>query len=515
MKKIFVFLFSFVSLMATSQVDDLASLSTGTNIGFSALFNEEEQLFGYISIYFKGKETSLTNKFEYVYLDKNLNKVSNNDFTAQNYVDGYNSYINKNGDIELIPKLDMVVYSKAKKQTISTNKIINIKDNKISDKLRMSYEDNQLIDLDLNLSLKERNKEVLGDWKEKGYMHDSEVVNLIDGSFLVSENKRDPYKNLLYDFAFIKFDSNRKELWRFEFDKDKKNKINHTVNIIYFDFNALYLIEKTTIKKDISFKLLKINLTSGLKEIDLPLTNYSEIALNTLKIINNGIDKVYNKKSFEDSLVFVGELKTDSFYGLNTGYFRMLINKKTNEVSFNDFKYADAKKFIEISEKGTLEKDGYSLILKDIFFFKNGSVGLMFEKMKGGVSVMGFGGKVKATDLVYFETNEKFELQQVKTFAKDKSFGFSNSDYLFSQYINNGNDIAFFYRDFQKNEEGDKNWSLFINTIKTGVLNQEKIQISSKENLIFPYVAKEGYILFREFNKKSEYNGIRLEKLNY
>lgn len=515
MKKIFVFLFSFVNLIATSQVNDLASLSTGTNIGFSALFNEEEQLFGYISIYFKGKETSLTNRFEYVYLDKNLNKVSNNDFIAQNYVDGYSSYINKKGDIELVPKLDMLMYSKAKKQTISTNKIINIKDNSINDKMQMSYENDKLVDLDLNITLKERNKELLKEWKKNDYMLDSEVVSLEDGSFLVSVNKRDPYKDLLYDFAFIKFDSNRNELWRFEFDKDKKKKINHSVSIIYFDFNDLYLIEKTTIKKDISFKLLKINLNSGLKEIDLPITNYSEVSLSTLKIINNGIYKVYNKKSFEDNLVFVGELKTGSLYGLNTGYFRMLINKKTNEVSFNDFKYTDAKKFIDISEKGTIEKDGYSLILKDIFFYKNASIGLMFEKMKAGVSVMGFGGKVKATDLVYFETNEKFEVQQVKTFAKDKSLGFFNSDYLFSQYINNGNDVAFFYRDYQKDEDGDKNWNLFINTIKNGVFSQEKIKISSKENSIFPYVAKEGYILLREYNKKAEYNGIRLEKLNY
>ena len=124
------------------------------------------------------------------------------------------------------------------------------------------------------------------------------------------------------------------------------------------------------------------------------------------------------------------------------------------------------------------------------------------------------GNVAKATDLVYFSTDKNFKIKEVKLFSKDKSVGY-NSDYLFSQYINDGNDVAFFYRDYQKDEDGEKNWNLYINTIKKGVYSQEKIPISSKENSIVPYVAKEGYILLREYNKNSKYNGVRLERLNY
>ncbi len=49
-----------------------------------------------------------------------------------------------------------------------------------------------------------------------------------------------------------------------------------------------------------------------------------------------------------------------------------------------------------------------------------------------------------------------------------------------------------------------------------GKFKQEIIPISEKDNYqVMPYVAKEGYILLREYNNKDKYNKIRLEKLNY
>ena len=122
----------------------------------------------------------------------------------------------------------------------------------------------------------------------------------------------------------------------------------------------------------------------------------------------------------------------------------------------------------------------------------------------------------KTTDMVVIITDENFKINDVKVLPKDKS-NYSYSDYLFNQYLNGKKDIVFYYRDYQKDENKDKNWNLFINTIIKGKFNQEKIQISSKQDkyMIFPYPAKDGYILFFEYNKKDKYNQIRLEKLNY
>ncbi len=515
MKKCIVILLLLTSLNSFTQTSDLGSVSTGGFLGFSALFDDDEKLFGYLAIYFKGKESPTTEKFEYVYFDKNLNKVANNDFVAQNYVNGYNAFVNKKGNLELVPILDLEKYYKAKKQSIKTNKIINLADNSIVDKPLMVYEDDKLVDLDLNLTEKERESNLKKYLSSKSYIPRSEVIELEDEAMLVSIHKHNPYKGMRYDFGIIKFDRNKKELWRYEFNKDKKNKTEQSVDIIYFDYKSIYLLEKTTIKKDVSFKLLKINIDSGVKEIDLPINGYSEESLESLRLFDNSIDKIYNKRKFDDKVVFVGRI-IGSLYSPDKGCFRMIIDKNTNEVKFDDLYFSEIQSYISYNNKGSVDKDGYMLIPRDFYFFKDSSVGIMFEKMKGGgVSIMGFGGGIKTTDLVYIETNENFKPKQVKVFEKDKSKGYMNSDYLFSQYINEGNDIAFFYRDYQKESDGEKNWNLFINSVKNGVYSQEKIPISSKENSIIPYVAKEGYILLREYNKKSKYNGIRLERLNY
>jgi hypothetical protein len=224
MKKNSVILLLLFSLSSFSQSSDLASVSTGNFMGFSALFNDEEQLFGYLAIYFKGKESPTTEKFEYVYFDKNLNKVANNDFIDQSYIQGYDSHINKKGNIELIPKVDSNDYNKAKKQTIATNKIINLTNNTITEKPVLVYENEKLIELDSNLSRKERDNQLTKYLRSNNYIERSEVVELEDGSILGFKYKHDPYKGLKFDYGILKFDSNKNELWRYEFNKDKKNK---------------------------------------------------------------------------------------------------------------------------------------------------------------------------------------------------------------------------------------------------------------------------------------------------
>ncbi|MFN8338949.1 MAG: DUF6770 family protein [Saprospiraceae bacterium] len=98
---------------------------------------------------------------------------------------------------------------------------------------------------------------------------------------------------------------------------------------------------------------------------------------------------------------------------------------------------------------------------------------------------------------------------------KEKST-YSASDYLFGQYLNDGKDFVFFYEDLKKETENEEEKVvLFINTWINGTLNEEQFPISTKKNIIYPYIAKEGYILLREYNEKSKYNQIRLEKLNF
>lgn len=514
MKKIFLFFALSFSMFSHSQISDLASLSTGSYMGFSPLYNDEEQLFGYLTLFNKGKESDTTNKFEYVYLDKNLNKVANKDFSAENSVIYYSSYINTKGEIELIPKRNTYFNSTSqmKKTIIPKIKVINIKENTITKKEEICYEDKKFVDCGGSKTIGEYSKEAKKERKENGFNYNSDVTILNDGTNLVYEYKYEKQND--FDNAFIKFDKDNNEVWRYEYNKDMKKKEKQYINVLYFDDDYLYLTEFTDLKKDDSYKLLKIDLKTGEKLVNKQITGYSKSSIESLRRMRSNNYYITNKKEFDDKLILIGSLIDEKTPFEVNGFFRIIVDKKTNEVSFADLPFLSAKPFLEeIKKNGDVEK-GYNLSIRDLYMLKDGSIGLLFEKFKIGYSLMQ-GNIPKSTDLVYFSTGKDFKIKEVKTFAKDKTKGYYNSDYLFSQYINDGKDVAFFYRDYQKDEDGDRNWNLFINTIKNGVFSQEKIKISSKENSIFPYIAKEGYILLREYNKKAEYNGIRLEKLNY
>ncbi len=512
MKKLICVSLLVFSNVLLSQIRDLASLSTGSYVSFSSLFNKEEEFFGYLALYNKGKETETTNKFEYVYLDKNLNAVANNEFSVENSVISFSAYINTKGEIELGPRINQYFTSKKKMNNtiIPKDKVIDIKTNKIFQKEEICYENKQFVDCGGSKTIGEYGKESKKERKENGFNYESDVTILNDGTYLVYEYKYE--KGNDFDNAFIKFDEAKNEVWRYEFNKDMKKKEKQFINVLYFDNVFLYLIEYTDFRKENSYKLIKIDLKTGNRVIDEEIKDYSKKSVQSLRRMVESGYYITNKKEFEDKLIMIGKIISEKD-NICSGYFRMVIEKTTNKITYTNMPFLAAKPFLEnIKANGTVE-NGYGLNIRDLYILKDGSVGFLFEKYKIGYNLM-LGNIAKATDLVYFSTDKDLKIKEVKVFSKDKSLGY-NSDYLFSQYINNDEDVAFFYRDFQKDEDGERNWNLYINTIKAGVYSQEKIPISSKENSIVPYVAKEGYILLREYNKKSKYNGIRLERLNY
>ncbi|HBK82373.1 MAG TPA: hypothetical protein DDZ41_02060, partial [Flavobacterium sp.] len=200
--------------------------------------------------------------------------------------------------------------------------------------------------------------------------------------------------------------------------------------------------------------------------------------------------------------------------GYINGYILSKINKATNEITHHKISFSEnLKKYIPKINKTGYVENGYYLNLKDVFFMENGSVNILTEKFKPE----GQYNRMKTTDLVFISTNPDFQIDLVKTLEKEKSKN-QYTDYMFSQEINDKKDVVFFYKDYQKNDETkDKNWILFINTLIEGTFNQEKVVISSKNEkyITLPYIAKEGYILMREYNEKDKYNQIRLERLNY
>jgi hypothetical protein len=513
MKKQFYLLFLFLSFInVKSQTQDLTNIAKGEILNFSTLFEKNNKLYGYFALYTTGKTGEGTKSFEYVILDKNLNKIANKEFEAESCVDKYTASMNIQGKIKIEPSISYLDKSvNGKNFTAPNAKIIDLKKNTLEKEKEFCYINSAFIEYPNNKSSKDAKKDNELERKEKGYIYGTTIHEIKQGGFLVADYE--DHKTYLNNNNIIRFDDNKKELWKYSYNKNGNEKNYEYLTFIDIDDKNMYAIMgKVESGKKYNFSLLVFNSGNGTILANKPLNDLNETTLHHLIgtyeylfMLNTG-----NIKSFDDKIILVEKNYLNDYS--STGYARLMIDKKTFEVRSEiiDFKN-DVKKYIpNINFVGTVEKS-FSLELRDLFFMKDGSIGILTEKAR-------YRDTYKTLDLIYLYTDKDFKLEGIKTLEKEKDRN-STSDYLFSQYLNDDKDVVFFYKDERKNEKTKKKeTSLFINTIIGAKFNQEQIPIGiSEKNIITPYIAKEGYILLREYNdnEKEKYNQIRLEKLNY
>lgn len=474
----------------------------------NVLFDEKKNLFGYISIYDYGKSGEKTKKFEYVILDKNLNPVANNTFDGDITAGNYMGYINFDGKIVLRPtQLDVSLINR-KEVFFPSSMVIDLPDNTIKKKVFYDFDHGTFKEVLQHESWKDARKEYKAERTQNGFNYIAQVAEIKEGGFLVFEY--DDYGLYVNNNHIMRYTEDKKELWRYEYNKNGSKTSWQRLQFIEKDKDYYYGLLREHAKKSNKHYLVVLDMKTGQelhkKEIPDPDSVLSKIT----SFPTYSYGQLDNDKTFDDKIVIVGKKVTDHNY---SGVSRLVIDRKTFEVDLRVLDYKnDFKPFIpKITTYGYVEK-GYYLDPRDIFFMKDGSIGLLFEKYKAA----GEYNAQKTSDMVYVYTDKDFKIAGVKMLEKEKSKWMS-SDYLFSQSLNDGNDMVFFYRDYQKDEETkDKNWKLFINTLINGQFKQETVPISSRESyLILPYIAKEGYILLQEFNTKAKYNQIRLERLNY
>lgn len=504
MKKTILFFMFLMVVFSKAQLQDLENLASGEMVRFQAVFDNDDKLFGYFVLYVKDKQDEKNKKFEYVVLDKNLNKVSSKEFLAEEIVTNYYAYINRQNEFILYP------YNNQSNLNFIPPKYkqIDIKAGTISDKIFTCYEDNAFKDCIEDKTIKQSNREQKQEIKDKGFYTEARVRKLEDGSYVVSEYNQN--KKFINGNSVKYFDKDKNLLWEYKYNTNGDKKNQQTLFDIDIDEKAIYAILRTTQNKDTKSELLVFDISNGKILAQKPILA-EEIEDNTVFYTLAGIDYYYPtfKKVFGDKIVFAG-YNFDKYYQ-RKGFLQIIVDKNNYEVKINSIDFMKFKGMIpKIDRMGCVET-GYCLNLMDAYFLKDGSIGLLTEKFKVGYS------NIKTRDMVYIILDKNFQPKEVKILEKEKSVG-SYTDFLFSQYLNNDNDVVFFYKDFQKDDQTkDKNWILFINTLINGKFNQEQIKISSKDDkfYIIPYVAKEGYILLREYNEKEKYNQIRLEKLNY
>jgi hypothetical protein len=510
MKKILLFFFAILKILVSAQSQDLASLAKGDYLGFNAIFDQNDNLFGYFTLFGYGKSADKTKKFEYVILDKNLNPVANKEFEGDITTNRYIGYMDFKGKIILRPNSIDYYVLKNKDFFYPRSKEITLKDNTIINKVYYDYQDGKFIEVTEPKNAKSERKANRDEKKEKGFNYESYIFEIKEGGFLAIEYN--DYGSYINNNSLIKFDSDKNELWRYRYNTSGDKKINEVLSIIEKDENYIYTMLQNNNKKDKTFDLLVLDMKTGKEVARKPINGLSK---NTLDYINSSLNsysfgRIDNDKTFDDKIVTVGRIVNDN--NQFTGLARLVIDRKTFTVDTKEIPYESLKGRIpKITNLGYVES-GYYLDPRDAYFMKDGSVGILMEKYKP----QGEYNAPKTTDLVYIFTDKDFNVSGVKIFEKEKT-KWANSDYLFSQYLNDGNDVVFFYRDYQKDAvTKQKNWNLFINTLIDGKFNQEMVPISAKDDFtVFPYVGKEGYILLREFNEKAKFNKIRLERLNY
>ncbi|MCB0696816.1 MAG: hypothetical protein KDC07_05595, partial [Chitinophagaceae bacterium] len=232
MKKILLPVLLLLFVNGYAQTRDLISLAKGDFLGMNALFDEDESLFGYISIYDYGKTGDKTKKFEYVLLDKNLNPFANNTFEGDITAGDYYGYINFDGAIVLKPS--SVDYSLVKPNDMFTpsSMVIDLKDNSVKRKVFYDYDHGVFNELEQNDTWRDKRKEFRTEKKQNSFNYISTVAEIKEGGYLVHEY--DAYRGYVQNSHLMRYDENKKEMWRYSYNETATKK----------QWQVLYALEK-------------------------------------------------------------------------------------------------------------------------------------------------------------------------------------------------------------------------------------------------------------------------------
>lgn len=504
-KPLNLMVFILFTLNCYSQNIDLYSMIGGKIENFKNINDyKTNELLGYIILSKLDKVSDDYTKYEYTYLDKNLNKVFSNEFDSENSVKNYKINVLSRDEVELIASLEN--YNDSDKRLTITNKKINLRKNTISSYIPFpcSYK-YQIKDCNKFAAEMHNNSNNLK--KEIGYNRFNTYLERNEEFSIILEDSRWDKKYRSKD-AIVCFDKNQNEKWRYEFNREIKQEGIYEIELLDSDNESLYLLKYNKLDdKKAPPKIIFINKTSGMtKEILLSETKNEVFNINP-NIKNYPYSK-YSVKKYDDRIIIVNNIM--DVYSNDIGYFRLIIDKVKNNVTEkklyfeNDFSIFKSK----IKKDGKVE-NGYKITLRDVVYKNTDELDLIFEKQKGEKQTI---QRNITSDLVYISTDSNFKINNYKNIDKEKSRN-NDTEYLFHR-INKKGEISFFYYDYLKQ---NKKWILYINYIIGNDIKQEAIEVESenKENFIFPYFAKDGYVLLYEYNEKNKYSQVRLEKLNY
>ena len=504
--KLLIFFF-FMTTLAFSQIQDLEKLASGKIVFNSTLYDSNENIYGYLYLY--ERDANDQNKtMEYVFLDKNLNKVSNKEFSNKLYNKVFSTYYDCTlmGDYLILNKYYYYKsgFISTSKPLITTFQTISLKDNTVSAEFK--YDNGQFSEFVADFdNMKKEYKTIESRSLVNGFNN-----GVFKGFYIIEDNTKKSY--LEKDVKF--FNENRELIWKYEYNPAGTETNYNSFHFLHVNKNTIYISVPTTIKNEwgvefiSQFNIIALDMQTGKKKYEYLLENTESEYSHTLRA-----------HEIENKLIITGNYslykKTDFSLDQNLGFYKIVLDENGKETEKKYTKWSDFNPQFYCNPQGRVDGN-YRLKPIRYFIFKDGSISFLTEKYKID---RWNSGMPATTDFVLFNMKPDFTPGEVNTIKKEKSY--MSGNFLFSQYIKDQTGAVFFFYDVVRESSlnsfnSTQKIFLGINTILSGKLTEEKIPLSAKKKYsIHPHQAKEGYIMLQEFNEKDKYNQVRLEKLNY
>ncbi|TWP30056.1 hypothetical protein ETU08_05720 [Apibacter muscae] len=534
-KLYFYLLCLFIYSTTWAQTAKLAKLSEGKLVYYTPLldaYSEKELgLYGYFFIFNKDRTQRTEYNYEYVLLDKNLNKVFSGEFSEQ-YNKGINTrkyfegwYINKQVLLNVYEDGDKM------KNRNRWQRLIDLKTNKVSDPFYVNdSQSNFPIDIGKNSNAFYYS---LFPYSQTGFFYN---------------NFKWPYP-----LCFYKELKPGEPTWCLKNSKQNKQTLKKYTDFWLSPVNEeIGLLEEKNIKEtsskkilDLRYKLINMKDGSTITTLSIPdpekkdsiingLNKNLQFHFNTYGNIEDNLLKV-SKTNFSDRVINPDPFKiiVKEYYSLDTG----------KKVKTDIFNLKDLSSFMNYTPDYKVMNNGKKWELKLIEHLKlinNNSI-LIFEETNQNSEKSEFGNlyfvelnkdlkviKFTKTNIKSRIFTKKEDQQEIieNTRKKLSDLGISISvseswlkklpleDIEFTKQIEDGT-IVIFYK--QKNEEGKIN-TLSSLSYKDGKIKQlPDFPIKTEEGSKISFLpAKNGYLLlYEEFEDENKMPELRLEKINY
>jgi hypothetical protein len=519
MKIKLLFLMLFTTALSFAQIKKIGELSNNKFLSSRIVFDDNQKdIYGYFLLFEKDRTSKKEFVLEYVFLDKNLNKVASNIFTSH-----------RNRIMGAVPKIVLrQVIKKENTLYFSTGEYYDsglIGEGTVGNLFRQldltTFEMKPSYEIfAFNKIEKDSNLYVGASAEDES--EPMQYINLKSDGLLLINKTDDYYRTFQNEFKYI--DNNGVEKWTNKYNQEKKGFFQ---NYSFIDSD----------KKDILFSLFSgqgkvykksivlISNETGKLDLQIPLQDSLNVCILKKVILEE--DKVIVFKQIYDYRK--GQAYVEDQI---RGFVKLIYDRTTGkELSRSYFKWTDLVDKLPINKSGKIKGNGYIQFL-DFQRTSDGKTIVIAEGFDPSVYDVGklFNGGGRSQDSSYildlylFVFNEKMEVIDYHKVAKNKNkfkgdHGFGDYlqnvgafDYMYSQTLSK-DEFVYYYQDNEKNSKRNPQWVLGVITYVNGAFAFQKVPLTNKNGQIIPHIAKNGYILLED-NSETE-SELRLEKIDY